>query len=73
MFALHQILQEEYARFKKLKVSEFRVIARDRGNPFQALTEEEFIERYRLNKDAVSDLLDELRPVAPRIVNGRGM
>ena len=71
MFPLHWILNEENRQLQEIEdVRIPRVFARD---PLQALTEEEFVQRYRLSKDAVSDLLDELHPVAPRIVNGRGM
>ena len=74
MFALHEILQEEYRQLEEcdgIKIP--RVIARDRGDPLRTLTEEEFVERYRLSKNGVADLHDELQPIAPRIVNGRGM
>ena len=66
MFALHAVLQE----IEEIRVP--RVIARDRSDPLLVLTEEEFVQRYRLSKDAVFDLIEQLHPIALRITSGRG-
>lgn len=49
-----------------------RIIPLDRSNPMEYLTEEEFIMRYRLNKEAVMDLLQVITPNLRRIRNNRG-
>ena len=59
MFALHDVLQEmqrQHQEIEEIRVS--HVIARDRSDPLLVLTEEEFVKRYRLSKDAVFDLLE---------------
>ena len=40
-----------------------RVVPRDRQNPFTFLSEEDFIERYRLSPACTLQLLDRVQPV----------
>ncbi|KAK3884325.1 hypothetical protein Pcinc_011390 [Petrolisthes cinctipes] len=43
----------------------------NRANPFRYLTEEDFVKRYRLPKNAVQDLIEAIEPHAPRPNNDR--
>ena len=73
MFALHNVLQEMQHQHQEIyEIQVPRVIARVRSDPLLVLTEEEFVQRYRLSKDAVLDLLGQLHPIAPKIISGRG-
>ncbi|XP_045105017.1 uncharacterized protein LOC123500364 isoform X2 [Portunus trituberculatus] len=49
-----------------------RAVLQDRSDPMVYLTEEEFIQRYRLSKDGVRDVLEEITPYLGRIRDGRG-
>ncbi|XP_045105016.1 uncharacterized protein LOC123500364 isoform X1 [Portunus trituberculatus] len=48
-----------------------RAVLQDRSDPMVYLTEEEFIQRYRLSKDGVRDVLEEITPYLGRIRDGR--
>lgn len=49
-----------------------RVVPRDRENPFTSLSEDDFIERYRLSPGCVLELLEEVEPRLPKAQDGRG-
>lgn len=49
-----------------------RIVPRDRSDPMAYLTDREFVQRFRLSKAGVRDLLQEIRPHLRRIRNGRG-
>lgn len=49
-----------------------RIVPRDRRDPMAYLTEHEFVQRFRLSKSTVRDLLEEIRPRLPIVNNGRG-
>ncbi|KAK4319118.1 hypothetical protein Pmani_008488 [Petrolisthes manimaculis] len=75
MDVLHEIyagildeLDEEELQPRRLH----RIVPRDRSDPMAYLADHEFIQRFRLSKDAVRDLLEEIRPRLPRVGNGRG-
>ncbi|KAK3890130.1 hypothetical protein Pcinc_005906 [Petrolisthes cinctipes] len=73
MFAQHALLQEQLRQLEQVgEVRIPRVIPRDRANPFRYLTEEEFVKRYRLPKNAVQDLIEAIEPHTPRPNNDRG-
>lgn len=73
MYAFHDILQEQHRQVEQVEdIQVPRVIPRDRSNPFLYHTEEEFIQRYRLPKNATRNLVEDIEPRAPRVRNGRG-
>ena len=49
-----------------------RRLVTDRQNPFTAYSEEEFIQRYRLSKECIRTLLEQVEPHVPRAQDGRG-
>lgn len=49
-----------------------RVVLKDRSDPFISVSEDEFIQRFRLPKDCVRDLIDEISPRVPRVQPGKG-
>ncbi|KAK4325149.1 hypothetical protein Pmani_004303 [Petrolisthes manimaculis] len=49
-----------------------RIIPVDRSNPMAYLSEGDFVMRYRLSKEAVRDLLQEITPHLKKIRNNRG-
>ena len=59
------VLQPQHPRCR-------RRIFRQRIDPFDDCTDEEFIERFRLSKDCVTNLLNELRRHLPTSINRRG-
>lgn len=44
----------------------------DRMNPFTAMEDEEFIDRFRLKKDSVHALVEELQDQLPAATDLRG-
>lgn len=66
-----EVLEEELEE-PLLEVKIPRIIAKDRSDPFQGLSDEEFLERYRLPKDTTRDLIEEVRPRAHVDKMGRG-
>lgn len=73
MAAVQELLAEQIRYMEELQeVRVPRIIAKDRSDPFQCLTDEEFVERYRLPKDAVMALTEEVRPRAQVDEKGRG-
>ncbi|KAK3889672.1 hypothetical protein Pcinc_006238 [Petrolisthes cinctipes] len=73
MFAHHALLQEHLRQLEQVEEVRIpRVIPRDRANPFRYHTEEDFVKRYRLPKNAVQDLIEAIEPHAPRPNNDRG-
>lgn len=50
-----------------------RKVVRDRTNPFEVLAEEEFLLRFRLNKECVLNLLDNITGQLPIAEDARGM
>ena len=49
-----------------------RVVPQDRQNPFTSLSNEEFIDRYRLSPTCTLQLLEDVQPRLPRARDGRG-
>ena len=50
-----------------------RKVIRDRSNPFEDLAEEEFLLRFRLSKECVLNLLENIRGQLPIAADARGM
>ncbi|XP_045106151.1 putative nuclease HARBI1 isoform X1 [Portunus trituberculatus] len=67
---LQKLDYEEIEEIRRLRLP--RTVLRDRSDPMVYLTEEEFIQRYRLSKDGVRDVLEEITPYLGRIRDGRG-
>lgn len=73
MAAVQQLLAEQVRYMEELlEVRVPRIVAKDRSDPFQCLTDEEFFDRYRLPKDAITALIEEVRPRAQVDELGRG-
>ena len=68
---LHEVQLQQLEQLEALEVRVPRVVLRDRNDPFVSLCEE-FIQRFRLPKDCVRDLIDEISPHAPRVQPGKG-
>ncbi|KAK3858147.1 hypothetical protein Pcinc_035640 [Petrolisthes cinctipes] len=58
--------------WSRLEKFGYHVLSPETGHPFRYLTEEEFVKRYRLPKNAVQDLIEAIEPHAPRPNNDRG-
>lgn len=50
-----------------------RRVVPDRMNPFIAMTEEEFVDRFRLKKDSVNSIIQEIQDDLPIAHDRRGM
>ena len=73
MAGVQEALEEQIRQVEQvLEVRIPRVVAKDRSDPFHCLSDEEFLERYRLPKDAVTDLIEQVRPRAHVDRMGRG-
>ena len=48
-------------------------MVKDRQNLFDAYSEEEFIMRYRVSKECIRGLIDEVEPHLPSARDGRGI
>lgn len=73
MDVVQELLAEQIRYMEELQeVRVPRIVAKDRSNPFECFTEKEFVERYRLSKDATTALIEEVRPRAPVDDMGRG-
>lgn len=57
---------------QQLLVRRPRRIVVDRMDPFQVMTEEEFVERFRLHKHTVQDLITDIENQVAVAVNNRG-
>ncbi|XP_045107700.1 putative nuclease HARBI1 [Portunus trituberculatus] len=63
MAALDEIIDEEMFEMEELRRVKIPcIVPKDRNDPFYYLSGEEFLERFRLPKDAVRDLIEEVRP-----------
>lgn len=62
---LHHATRADEARLPRRLIT-------DRQNPFTVYSEEEFIEQYRLSKECIRILLDQIEPHLPRAQDGRG-
>lgn len=49
-----------------------RRLVRDRMDPFHSMTEDEFLSRFRLTKEATRDLIERVHPHLPQVENNRG-
>jgi len=49
-----------------------RYVVRDRMNPFQSYSNEEFVARYRVTKECVTELLETIRRRLAVVHNNRG-
>ena len=73
MAGVQEALEEQIRQVEQvLEVRIPRIVAKDRSDPFHCLSDEEFLERYRLPKDAVTDLIEQIRPRALVDRMGRG-
>ena len=73
MLPARQLMEQQLQQLRQVDMRVPRVIPRDRTDPFDKFTEEEFRERFRLSKQDTRDLIEEIRPNAHRVMNGRGM
>lgn len=48
-----------------------RVVA-DRSNPFEAMTEDEFLRRFRLSKECTHSLIQRIDHQLPQTLNNKG-
>ncbi|XP_063857373.1 putative nuclease HARBI1 [Scylla paramamosain] len=62
---------EETVRVRLRRVR-LRKVIRDRSNPFEDLAEEEFLQRFRLTKECVLNLLQNIRGHLPIAADARG-
>ena len=51
----------------------FHIIFTDRMNPFTAMSEGEFVDRFRLRKASAHDLIEQIRGQLPAATDSRGM
>lgn len=42
-------------------------------NPFTAMSDDEFVERFRLQKQSTLDLIEEIKDQLPAAIDSRGM
>ena len=64
MTAAQELLEEQVCQLEHIfKVGIPRVVAKDRSDPFHCLSDGD-LERYRLPKDAITDLPEQVRPHA---------
>ncbi|XP_063848238.1 putative nuclease HARBI1 [Scylla paramamosain] len=63
---------EEMVRVRLRRVRLRRRVIRDRSNPFEDLAEEEFLQRFRLTKECVLNLLENIRGQLPIAADARG-
>ena len=57
---------------ERVRVRLRRRVVRDRSNPFEDLAEEEFLLRFRLSKECVMNLLENIRGQLPMAADARG-
>lgn len=67
---MHMLDDIEKDELQRVRLPRF--VPRDRSDPRAYLTELDFLQRFRLSKEGVRDLLEEIRPRLARIRNNRG-
>lgn len=64
--------EEMIIRLEEQRVRRPRRIVVDRMDPFQAMTEAEFVERFRIRKNTAQDLINNLEDQLAVAANQRG-
>ena len=57
---------------ERLQHDHIRRVVPDRSNPFEAMTEDEFLRRFRLNKECTLHLIQRIEHQLPQALNNKG-
>lgn len=60
-----------FIEIQRLQERPPRRIVKDRLDPFHAMSQEEFLSRFRFSKQAARDLVDRVTPQLPQAVENR--
>ena len=57
---------------ERVRQGHIRTILTDRSNPFEAMTQEEFLRRFRLSKECTLSLIEKIENQFPDAINNKG-
>ncbi|XP_045107419.1 uncharacterized protein LOC123502263 [Portunus trituberculatus] len=63
---------EEFEAAQEIVARRRRRIVKDRMNPFTSMSDEEFIDRFRLRKDSTHDLIEKIKDDLVATTDSRG-